>query len=229
MQMIFRFPRRDGDLLPFLLHFHQQVAAEREALGVSEAEVAELAARVARFEAALLKCEPAVRSKAAVINKEEAGAAARTFAHSVAISIAMRNYVSAPQKQALNIRPRKPHTRSHRPTERPVVTIAACAERSIELRLGAGPSTVAGAASVLVFTFVGKNYPADASLWQFCKGLRRPRCRIDFPDNLPPGVQVWVCAAYCSRRGERGEMSLPVTTNLQMGGVGRATTYLSAA
>lgn len=227
--MTFKFPRRDGDVLPFLLHFHQQIAAAREALGVSEAELAKLAAAVERFEVAMLACEPTVRNQVAVIAKDEACAAAKAFAYSVAMTIAGRINISAAQKAALNIRPRKPRTRSHCPTERPFVSISSGANRSIDLRVGAGPSTVPGVASVLVYTFVGTDYPADVSLWQFHAALGRPRCRIDFPDTLPAGAQVWACAAYCSRRGERGPTSVPVTTHLQIGGVSRATSAYRVA
>ncbi len=78
---------------------------------------------------------------------------------------------------------------------------------------------IAQAVSAYVYSFVGAEYPTDPALWEFCGSATRDVFSVTFGDEVAAGAQVWLCAAWCSRRGDTGPVSMPVTTRLQFGGV----------
>jgi len=229
MQMTLTFPTRDGDLLAFLMSYSGKITASAAAYGVMPAQATELAALVASFESALLACDPTTRSQSLVVAKNEARTAARDFAYNLGMAIAVRPNVTPAQKLELNIKPRKTPTRYGPPEARPGMDVASTSSRAVDVKIHPGPSAIAGVSSAYVYTFVGETYPTDPTLWQFHSAVGRSDCRIVFPDTVAAGAQVWVCCAYANRRGDTGPVSLPVTTNLQIGGVNGASADLKIA
>jgi hypothetical protein len=229
MQMTLTFPTRDGDLLAFLMNYSGKITASAATYGVSAADATELAGLVFSYETALLACDPTVRNQASVVTKNEARTAAKLFAYNLGVAIAVRPNVSAALKLELGIKSRRTPTRYGPPTLRAGVDVVTSANRSVDVRIHPSPTAIAGVASALVYTFVGATYPTDPTLWQFYAPVGRSDCRIDFPDTVAAGAQVWICAAYVSRRGETGPISVPVSTNLQVGGVNGASTGLKIA
>jgi hypothetical protein len=79
-----------------------------------------------------------------------------------------------------------------------------------------------GAVAAWVYSFVGTNYPADPSQWDFQGATTKSTHEIVFPDTVASGAQVWICAAWINAKQEPGPASVPITTNVQGGGMAQA-------
>ena len=233
MQMTLTFPTRDGDLLAFLLSYSGKITASAAGYGVMPAQATELATRVTSFESALLACDPTTRSQSLVLTKNEARNLAKNFAYDLGMAIAVRPNVTAAMKLELNIKPRKPSTRHGRPTQRPGVVLVTSSNRTAVVGIhdsatGDPASRLPGVVSALVYTYVGESYPSEPTLWQFAGPATRSKFEINFPDSIASGATVWICAAFCSGRGEAGPVSVPISTNIQGGGVSTASLKIAA-
>ena len=79
-----------------------------------------------------------------------------------------------------------------------------------------------GAVAAWVYSFVGTNYPTDPTEWDFQGATTRSTHEIVFPDSVANGAQVWICAAWINAKQEAGPVSVPITTNVQGGGMAQA-------
>lgn len=143
--------------------------------------------------------------------------------------------ISNDSKLAIGVHVPKGHkTRSHAPAERPGVGIESVFARSIAISIYPLAASnrrgkVANATHAYVWSFVGKDYPADRADWRFHGEARTNRFELTLPPAVPSGAQVWVSASWVSARGEVGPPSNPVMTNIQGGGALPATTMQLAA
>jgi hypothetical protein len=87
----------------------------------------------------------------------------------------------------------------------------------------------AGATAAYVYSFVGAEYPADASAWTFEGATTKPRFQVGFPSTVAGGTQVWLCAAWVNAKQEAGPTSVPITTTLQGGGAAAGEPSLKLA
>jgi hypothetical protein len=76
----------------------------------------------------------------------------------------------------------------------------------------------AGTAAAWVYSFVGTSYPSDPTGWTFEGATTKPKVQVVFPNTIPGGTQVWVCAAWVNAKQQAGPTSVPISTNLQGGG-----------
>ena len=70
-----------------------------------------------------------------------------------------------------------------------------------------------------MYSFVGMDYPSDPTAWNFEGSTTKPKFDIVFPNTVAGGTQVWVCAAWSNAKQQTGPVSVPITTNLQGGGM----------
>jgi hypothetical protein len=145
------------------------------------------------------------------------------------------NSVSDADKVLLGIHVRdNSKSKINAPTERPGVDVLSVVGRTVTVLIYDSASIgkrgkPRGAVSAWVYTHAGPDFPSDPSRWQFRGAFNRPKARIVFPDSVANGEQVWIRAAWVSRRGETGPVSEPITTNIQGGGTSAATKTIRAA
>ena len=112
------------------------------------------------------------------------------------------------------------------PISAPGVDVVAAAGTTVVVRIHGGASgrrgKPAGCVAAWVYSFVGPQYPSDPAAWDFNGATTGGTFAIEFPDSVPGGSQVWVCAAWINPRQEAGPTSTPVTTRVQGGGMLRA-------
>lgn len=119
------------------------------------------------------------------------------------------------------------------PTARPGMDLVAVVVRTVTVNIHDSASSTkrrkaAGATAAFVYTYVGESYPTDPTLWQFQGPATKSTYEIVFPDSVASGAQVWICAAWMNRRGETGPVSVPITTNIQGGGMSASSMKIAA-
>lgn len=138
------------------------------------------------------------------------------------------------QRRELKITVRKSRTPVPAPTARPMVEVASVVVRTVTVNVYDPTSATkrnkpAGSVGAKLYTFVGANYPSDPGLWDYQGDFTKSKCEITFADSVPSGAQVWVCAAWYNRKGETGQPSVPITTNIQGGGASEDTPGMKIA
>jgi hypothetical protein len=108
------------------------------------------------------------------------------------------------------------------PIARPVVDVVGVSGRVVSVRVRDGtasgrPRKPVGVAGANVYSFVGTDYPADPAGWRFEGSTTRTRLDVRFPDSVPGGTPVWICATWYNPRARTGPVSLPATTFIQHG------------
>lgn len=120
------------------------------------------------------------------------------------------------------------------PATAPGVDVISVNVRTVSLRvhdsaIPARRGKPAGASAAYIYSFVGAEFPADPSAWNFEGATTTPRFDIVFPSTLAGGTQVWVCAAWVNRKQQSGPTSVPISTTLQGGGLVEGTMLKVAA
>lgn len=110
------------------------------------------------------------------------------------------------------------------PGVRPGVDVISVAGRTVSLSIhDSASSTKRGkpfpATAAWVYSYVGETYPSDPNEWSFEGATTKAKFDIVFPSSVAGGTQVWICAAWINAKQESGPVSVPITTNLQGGGV----------
>lgn len=167
---------------------------------------------------------PSTRTPVIVDQKNEAKSALRKASAQIAKIITAIPTVTNPMLHALLLNERVTPTPRPVPAEPPVVTVPSVSGRKANVRLkGAAPDSSRGkpfgAFSAHIFTFVGPVAPSDPSEYAFMGATTRTITAIQFPDSVPSGATVWICACWVSARGEKGTGSVPISFTLQGGTV----------
>jgi len=168
--------------------------------------------------------EPTTRSPVAVEAKNVAKLAMKKSAVNLAKIILSTPSVTNDQLVALGLMPRRSRSPVPPPTAQPGVDLVSVVGRAVTIHIHDSTTSAkrgkpAGTTAAFVYTFVGANYPADPSLWNFEGSTSKSKFDITFANTLPGGTQVWVCAAWINARQQSGPPSTPITTYLQGGGV----------
>ena len=71
-----------------------------------------------------------------------------------------------------------------------------------------------GVCDLTVFSAIGDEPPQTSNGWRFAHNTTLTRTKVTFPNTLPPGTRVWLCAYWGNRRCEHGPSSSPVYTHL---------------
>ncbi len=119
------------------------------------------------------------------------------------------------------------------PADRPAMGIGQVVGRTIEVAIHAAASSFKrgkprGTVQAIVYYCVGDTYASEASEWRFAGLATRHTFKFDVPDTVPGGSRVWVRAAWTNRAGDAGPTGLPISTNVQGGGVNMAAMKAAA-
>jgi len=192
-------------------------------------EVVNMAYQVA-YDAAIT---PATRTKGAVAAKNDAKKALRVMASDLSKIIDGTPTVTDQQKIDLGLAIRKTPSPVPVPTDRPDVDLVSVTARTVTIRVHGGTSDKRGkpdrTTAAWVYSYVGVNYPTDPTAWDFQGATTRSNHEIVFPDSVANGAQVWICAAWINAKQQAGPVSVPITTNVQGGGVSSATSGMKIA
>lgn len=113
------------------------------------------------------------------------------------------------------------------PGVRPGMDIVSVANRTVKVHIHDSASSnkrgkPAGTDAAWVYSFVGASYPTDPGAWDFEGSTTKSTFDIVFPNSVANGAQVWICAAWINGKQQAGPVSVPITTNVQGGGMGMA-------
>ena len=232
-------PTRDETLVPYSTNWAIRIASGFATFGLSEEQANDFVPLQAAYLAAynLMKNsrEAGTRSRVQTINKDNSKIALLANLRTLYGVVQMSPVVSDGNKVLLGVAERnpKPHP-VPAPTVRPSMDLVRAFARTVVVSIYDPTSKskrarLPSAASAFVYSYVGTTYPADPSLWQFCGSATKSTFDIVFPDTTPSGSQVWVCAAWVTRRGDAGPPCVPISTNISGGGAGETATIRLAA
>jgi hypothetical protein len=167
---------------------------------------------------------PSTRTPLVVDQKNTAKAILRKASADIASIITAIPTVTNSMLLALKLNQRVIPTPRPVPAEAPIVTVPSVNGRIANVRLkGAAPDSTRGkpfgAFSANIFTFVGDVAPTDPSAYTFQGSTTRTITQVQFPNTVPSGATVWICACWVSARGELGTGSVPISFTLQGGTV----------
>ncbi len=210
------------DLQPLVYGLTTELAAQYEVLNTAYAT------------AYLAAINPETRTKSAVAAKNTAKKDLKVMAADFAKVIDGTATVTDAQKIDLGLNVRKQRSPNNRPTVRPGMDMVSVNGRSVSIHIHDSASITkrgkpAGTVAAWVYTFVGAEYPSDPTLWDFNGSATTGKFEIAFPNTLPGGTQVWVCAAWINGKQEAGPTSVPISTNLQGGGSSSSTMTMNIA
>ncbi len=232
-------PTKDAQLVPWANNFSTRISASGNPYSVSTVQATEMTSRTAAFVAsynALMDARAdGTKAQSQTADKDAKKSAVMDLGRELYAFVAANTSISDADKILVGV-----HVRGDKnsavpaPTARPGMDLVSVVGRTATVHVHDSASSSkrgkpAGALSAWVYTYVGSEYPSDPSLWQFRGAFNKPKAEIVFPDSVANGQQVWICAAWASRRGETGPVSVPITTNVQGGGMSASTANIRIA
>ncbi|MEO6435544.1 MAG: hypothetical protein ABIP55_07250 [Tepidisphaeraceae bacterium] len=232
-------PTKDALLVPWANNFSARVSVAGNPYSVSAAQAAEMSSRTAAFVAsynALMDARAdGTKAESQTADKDTKKSALLELGRELYAFIAANTSISDADKILVGV-----HVRGDKnsavpaPTARPGMDLVSAIARTVTVNIHDIASSTKrrkadGAIFAFVYSFVGENYPTDPTLWQFRGAATKSTYEIVFPDSVASGAQVWICAAWVNRRGETGPVSVPITTNVQGGGVSASANMKIAA
>jgi hypothetical protein len=177
--------------------------------------------------------EPTTRTSPTIAAKQQAIVNMRANAILLAKIINATPTVTNEQLLGLGLLPRMARTPIPAPGVRPAMDIIAVAGRTVSVSIHDSASSnkrgkPAGVSAAWIYSFVGANYPADPTAWNFEGSSTKAKFDVVFPTSLADGSQVWLCAAWINNRQQSGPVSMPITANIAGGGMGISTMKIAA-
>jgi hypothetical protein len=228
-------PSTDAELLAWSVNFKTLTMASAASFGLTEEQAQDFKdAQILYAAKYQLAFDPNTRTGPIIEQKDLAKASLEVIARELVRVAQAFPALTDDQRRALKITVRKPRTPNNRPTVRPGMDMVSAIDRTVTVNIHDSASSTkrgkpAGTTAAWVYTFVGENYPSDPSLWDFNGATTTGKFEITFPNTLPGGTQVWVCAAWINGKQEAGPTSVPITTNLQGGGSSSNESTMSIA
>lgn len=165
------------------------------------------------------------RSASLTVTKDNKKAALLSYARELYALISANQSISDADKTLVGVHVRNtPPSPIPAPTVRPGVVVSSVVGRTVYTTIHESASSPkrrkpAEAVQAYVYWFAGEDYPSDAANWQFAGPANKADFNFTVPNTVAGGALVWICAAWVSRRGDSGPMSVPISTNVQGGGV----------
>ena len=218
-------PTADGPLLQWTQNFSTLLTANFAAYGLAQTVATTYSSKFNTYKTTLTAAKgDMTRGKSTVYAKNQAKKDLIAYTRLTAGQINRTMTVTDQQRTDLGLIVRKKPSIIPAPTTRPTVALLSAIMRTVTVSIfdqstatkrSKAPNTI----GAKVYTFIGDNYPSDPSLWAYNgDATRTSKYAIVFPDNVPNGAQVWVCAAWYTRKGDTGPISVPISTNVQGGG-----------
>lgn len=222
-------PSADAQLLAWSTNFNSLINSTKGVgFGLTQAQAAEYTTKHTAFATAYQTAyDPNTRTPPNITIKDEAKKQLDVMARELVRIVQSYPELTDDQRRELKITVRKQRTPQPPPTVRPALTIVSVTGRTVTIKIRetgessrrGKPADVLGAS---VYSYVGPTYPTDPTLWAFDGTTTKTTHSIVFPETVPNGSQIWVCAAWFNRKTETGPVSIPVTTNIQ-GGLGESS------
>ncbi len=232
-------PTKDALLVPWANNFSTRISASGNPYFVSAAQATEMtsltAAFVGSYNTLMGARADGTKAESQTADKDAKKSALMDLGRELYAFIAASTSISDADKilAGVHVRGAK-NSAVPAPTARPGMDIVSVVARTVTVNIHDSASSTkrrkaSGATSAFVYTYAGENYPTDPTLWQFQGAATKSIYKIIFRDTVASGAQVWVCAAWVNRRGETGPVSVPITTNVQGGGVSASANMKIAA
>lgn len=234
-------PDNDALLVPYVTNWNTQFNESPLPFGLTPQQAAQLLAASTPYiaSATTLNAQRALgtRAKSQTDARNTARDAMLVVLRALYAAVQFNADVSDENKTLLGVTIRSDSRRPTPPiTQRPTMADIVCVGRTVSASIydpaskskrAKAPSAV----SALVYSFIGETYPSDPTLWQLCGIATKSTFETTFADGVPAGSTVWLCAAWVDRKGNTGNVSQPISTNLAGGGVSstRATKLKIAA
>lgn len=212
-------PRRESILVTFSTAFANAISAAPESYGLTPADAADFAALnsawVNAYRAAVNADTRGVRT---IQIKNDAKAAMHARLRTLGMQIQHREATTNAQRIALGLTvPASEAAPVPVPTAAPRIMVERRYNRSVWLRFvdtespdNAGKPE--GALGLALFSWVGTSPPSDLEAWTFRGNTTRARMRVDFPETVPHGEQVWFTAYWFNTKAEAGPRLHPATS-----------------
>ena len=215
-------PNKDAALLAWGANLYAVANLAPTTYGLTTGQCTAFNTLLTAYQTALAACDPGVRSKAAVLAKNNAKAALKTNARFLAKLVEGTSTVTNAQKATLGLNVRAMPSPIPAPAFAPQVDIVSVIGRTVKVRLHnsetAGkrgkPAGVKGAA---VFSYVGATAPTDPTLYQFEGNTTLTVVDVAFPGTVAAGATVWITAMWFNERTQSGPAAAPVQAIIQYG------------
>ncbi len=232
-------PLKDSLLVPYVENFTTRIQASPATFGLVAGQGAELYSRkqafVNAYNAMMNARADGTRSEALTVTKNTKKTAVVSYARELYALISANNSVSHTDKTLVGVHVRGAGpTPVPAPTVRPGMIVSSVVGRTVsttihESATSANRRKPAGAVQAYVYWFAGEDYPSDPTGWQFAGPANKADFQFTLPNTVANGSQVWICAAWVSRKGDTGPASVPISTNVQGGGAASAQGELKIA
>ena len=222
------FPSTDAALQAWSANFLSVLSAGSAGqYGVTPAQITAYSAVNGAYVSAVAACDPNVRSKAAVVAKNQARTNLKNAARLMANTINGVSTVTNAQKTALGLNVRVKPTPAPVPATAPVVIVVSVSAWTVSIRLSDIASSVKrgkppGVTGAMLYSYVGATPPVDIASWQLEGMTGKTEQSVVFSNSNPPGTKVWFSAYWFNTRKQTGPSSAPIATYLQGGSVSMA-------
>ena len=208
-------PDRDAELLTWATSASGFITATPTAYGLTAGIATVLAAALASYSTALEAVQPGVRSKMAVMTKNNAKAALKTNIRAWAKIVEGTASVTNAQKAQLGLNVRAQPSPIPPPAAAPALDIISVIGRTVKVRLhdagGTGRGKPAGVNGATVLSFTGLTPPADLGEWKLEGLASKTTFDVVFPATLAPGATVWLASYWFNERKQAGPACAPVS------------------
>jgi hypothetical protein len=222
MAAVVKFPATDGGLRSFAQNMSTQVTAAPTSFGLQTSDATALSTATGDYSDALDACDPAIRTRAAVVLKNTKKVALKALITQLALKVQGTPTVTDAQKTEIGLSIPSTRTTVPPPAFAPAVDVVTVNGRTITLRIHDSQEARRGkpafCAGAMIFSFVGTEAPADPAAWKGEGITTRTGFQIEFPATVPAGSQVWITAQWYNDKAQTGPASSPITAYLQGGG-----------
>lgn len=220
-------PTKDQELVPYSINFDTQLSSSGATVyHIAAGDVTQYTtlrkAYTDSWDALVEAREAGVRSAVMTAAKDTAKAVFLPFARKIYGQIAADPTIPAPAKVEIGVHVKKEPTPVPPLTVRPGLDVKSVFGSMITIGIHDSENMTKrakpqNALYAYVYSHVGATYPSDPTLWSFHGSATKDTFDVVLPDSVPAGSQVWICAAWVSRRGIAGPPSIPVSTYTQGG------------
>jgi len=226
-QFTILWPRADAAILQFSQNIVDLITPTPADWGLVVGDVTLYTALHTDFQTKLTACAPPVRSKPAVVAKNQSLIALRSGALTLANKIYADPAVTLDMKVQIGVPPRALPKPIPAPDSSPVIEVVKCSGFTVRIRLrdadGARRGRPPGTSGASVFSVVADQPPADIADWKF-EGIlgRVNKVDITFPSTVTPGSKAYITAFWFNGRKQTGPSAQPLGLNIAGGGVSQA-------
>ena len=228
MTVALSFPKSDTGLLQWSQNVVDSITPLPVSWGLVLLDVTNYTADHDGYATALAAVDPSIRSKPAVVTKNQKRDALKLAAQTIANKIYASPLVTDAMKVQIGMPPRQSPKPIPAPISSPTIQIISMMGWMVRIRLldavGGKRGRATGTAGASVFSAVGETAPANIEDWTFQGNVGRVTAiDISFPTTVAAGTKVWFTSFWFNGRKQSGPPSPFISANLPGGGVSMAT------